>query len=280
MIDPNEYAFWPIEASFGEVMYPPGSTYGPRIQFSYQLVLLYRGTMTVWVNGQPRNAQPGSIALLCPGHEERFVFALHEPTYHSWVHIQLPTLSEELRLRLAELPRILPLSTPMEELMRTALSLRVGSLSTQQQLLKSMACTMLWRYMGEGEQLRCSERHKLEHPALERARTLIEVRLGDHLTLTEIAAAVALSAPQLIRLFRTQVGLTPMAYLWSRRITRGLELLRDTGLPISEIALRCGFQTSYHFSRRIREAVGMSPTMVRQHAWSVHPEALAPVNAE
>jgi AraC-like DNA-binding protein len=47
----------------------------------------------------------------------------------------------------------------------------------------------------------------------------------------------------------------------------GVDLLANTGLPVGAIADRCGFKTVYHFSRRVKQATGMSPTEVRRRRW-------------
>ena len=95
----------------------------------------------------------------------------------------------------------------------------------------------------------------------------MHAHLAEPLTLDMIAMAAAVSPSHLIRLFRQQLNTTPMAYLWERRVGQGIDLLRQTGLSVGEIAKRCGFQTSYHFSRRVRQATGLSPLEVRQQAW-------------
>jgi AraC-like DNA-binding protein len=56
--------------------------------------------------------------------------------------------------------------------------------------------------------------------------------------------------------------------VWSRRVDAGVELLTGTGLPVGAIAERCGFQTSFHFARRVRRATGATPTEVRRRAWA------------
>jgi AraC family transcriptional regulator of arabinose operon len=58
-----------------------------------------------------------------------------------------------------------------------------------------------------------------------------------------------------------------MAYVWRRRVEAGIDLLTHTGLPVSDIAFRVGFKSVYHFSRRISEHTGRSPTTVRRERW-------------
>lgn len=68
-------------------------------------------------------------------------------------------------------------------------------------------------------------------------------------------------------MFRREVGVPPMTYLWRRRVAVGIDLLTNTGLPVGAIASRCGFKTVYHFSRRVKEATGMAPTELRRRRW-------------
>ena len=264
MID--DKCFWPEKVSVGEVIYPPGGVFGPRLQRNLQLVMLHSGRITVWIDGVPRTSLADTVCVLFPGHEERFAYAEECETWHSWLHIFIPQLSETLLARLARLPWPLQLSPAMTDLIREALALRNSPLSTADTLLKALAVQMIWRYIGEGELL-MDGATTLPDPAVENARHFIHAHLGEPLTLDMIAMAAAVSPPHLIRMFRQELNTTPMAYLWERRVTQGIELLRQTGLSVGEIAERCGFRTSYHFSRRVRQAAGLSPLEVRHQAW-------------
>jgi AraC family transcriptional regulator of arabinose operon len=154
----------------------------------------------------------------------------------------------------------------MADLIHEALTLKNSPLSTAPTLLKALAVEMIWRYIGEGELLMNGATTRPD-PAIENARHFMHAHIGEPLTLDMIAMAAAVSPSHLIRLFRQQLNTTPMAYLWERRVGQGIDLLRQTGLSVGEIAKRCGFQTSYHFSRRVRQATGLSPLEVRQQAW-------------
>lgn len=253
---------WPVDVTAGDVRYPPGGTFGPRVQPFVQLVLLHSGSMTVWVDGVPRRVGSARVAVLLPGHAERFAFAETEETFHSWMHADIPALPAGLRARLEELPWSIPLSPAMAELQRQAIGLRATSLPTAHALRITIGAQMLWRYIGEAEQ-QAAGQVAGDHPAIERARQFIDAHLDEPCNLTTIAAAAAISPAHLVRLFRARLGTTPIAYLWQRRVARGVELLTDTGLPIGMIAERCGFQTSYHFSRKIHAATGKAPRTLR-----------------
>lgn len=265
-IEDDDAAPWPDATGVGEVVYQPGSLYGPRTQQNVQLVLLHSGEMTVWVDDAPRHAAAESACLLLPGHRERFAFARDAPTHHSWMHARFTALPQAWHARLAALPWCLPLSLALADLMRGALALHAVSLPTRGLLLRAVAAQMLWQYLGEGE-LALRHTRAPAPPALDRARQFMREHAHAPLTLTTIAAAAAVSPTHLVRLFRAHLGITPMAWLWERRVDTGIGLLEQTGLTVGEIAERCGFQTSYHFSRRVRGRTGLPPVEVRQRLW-------------
>jgi AraC family transcriptional regulator of arabinose operon len=250
---------WPLSASAGEVIYPSGGTLGPRRQRDVQLVVLHSGAMTVWVDGVARSASAGSVSLLLPGHQERFVFAADRPTRHSWVQAHVPSIAADVDERLGGLPLSLPLSPAMADLERLLLA-HAGAAT--EPLLLALAASMVWRYVAEGEPPAATPPGPVEQ-----ARTFIADNLAEPLSLRVIAAAAGVVPAHLIRLFRAQIGTTPMAYVWSMRVDAGVGLLTSTGLPVGVIAARCGFQTSFHFSRRVRRAAGLAPIQLRRRAW-------------
>jgi AraC family transcriptional regulator of arabinose operon len=255
---------WPVDVWVGDVVYPPGGALGPRVQPTVELVLLHSGEMAVWVDDVRRDAPAGTVCILFPGHVERFAFAAHTQTRHSFVHIDISALPAELE---RTLPWKLPLSPRMNDLMQQALALRQSSLSTRQTMLKALGTLMLWCYIGEAEGEQVGSAAQALHPAVERARQYIRSHLHEPLTLDAIANAAVVSPSHLIRLFQTQLNTTPVAYVWEERVVQGVELLENTGLPVGIIAEQCGFQTSDHFSRRVRAATGLAPLDVRKRAW-------------
>ena len=96
-------------------------------------------------------------------------------------------------------------------------------------------------------------------PALDWARA----HLDKPLTVQDLARESRLSARQLARRMRAEVGLTPLGWLYQQRITRAQDLLERTEASVEQIAARCGLGTATTLRRHFRQAVGVSPTAYR-----------------
>jgi len=57
--------------------------------------------------------------------------------------------------------------------------------------------------------------------------------------------------------------MAPHQYVMQRRMARAQELVRHTALPLTDIALACGFSSASHFSNRFKSALGMTPSQLR-----------------
>lgn len=102
---------------------------------------------------------------------------------------------------------------------------------------------------------------------LKRVVEYIEQHLNQPVTLTDMAGVTGLSDFHFARMFKQATGYPPHRYLLHRRLSQARHLLVRTPLTMTEIALRCGFGSSSHFSNRFRAEAGISPTEFRmQHS--------------
>lgn len=254
------------QVTFGDVVYQPGGTCGPRMQTDFQLVILYSGTLDVQVDEQWHSVPPQSVILMQPGHREFFQFALDQPTHHSWcaVHPALVPTALALATANAHGPTYLPLTSGLQTLMEFGLSLPASDLPTTQAVIEQIGLAALYEFLREGESAHSADR--LPSP-VRLARQMIDQRFAEPLTLADFAQAASVTPQHLIRLFRKHLHITPARYLWQVRLDRGMLLLRETGLSINEIATRTGFQSAFHFSRLIKQRYHQSPRDLRAKLW-------------
>jgi AraC-like DNA-binding protein len=252
----------PVRVSAGEVTYPPGGRLGPRWQHDLELVLVHTGSARITVDDDPVLVlRRESVALLLPGHRESFEFDACERTHHSWVQLGIAGAAPG---RVKRASRVLAASTALTDLVREAVSVARTPLATADQLAAALAAAAIWRYVGDAE-----SGSDGDAGAVELARGYLNLHLPDpNVDLESVAAAVHVTPAHLVRRFRAELDITPMAYLWQRRVATGVDLLTNTGLPVGEIARRSGFRSVYHFSRRVKQATGLPPTEVRRRGWS------------
>lgn len=83
--------------------------------------------------------------------------------------------------------------------------------------------------------------------------------------LEELLKIAHMSRSNLMRVFRKATGQTPIEYLVRLRIQRSMELLQNTDLSITEIAMEVGFNDSNYFTRQFRRILNESPRQFRTH---------------
>jgi len=97
-----------------------------------------------------------------------------------------------------------------------------------------------------------------EHPAVAKARNLMENHPGQPWRLSELGRMVGLSPNHLVTLFTRDVGVSPHQHLVRVRIERAKHQLATTDASVTEMALELGFSSSQHFARAFRQIARMS----------------------
>lgn len=84
------------------------------------------------------------------------------------------------------------------------------------------------------------------------------------ITLASAASAAHVNASYLSSLFKAETGTSFSKYLSQIRLNHGAGLLQNTYLPVTEIAMACGFSNQSYFIRLFRETFHMTPTAFRR----------------
>ena len=96
----------------------------------------------------------------------------------------------------------------------------------------------------------------------------------EEITTAQLADAAGICVRECQRSFSNILHTTPIRYLNRRRITIAAEFLVSTDLPVSEIALCCGFDNPSYFAKQFKAITGMTPKDYRKKC------SLAPASDE
>jgi AraC-like DNA-binding protein len=101
-------------------------------------------------------------------------------------------------------------------------------------------------------------------PAMKnRVCDFIESHISEKISLDALSSMAGLSPHHFARAFQQSLGIPPHRYLLRRRLEHVEQMLRNTQLPLSHIALAVGFSDQSHLNRHFRRLTGMSPSLAR-----------------
>ena len=103
-----------------------------------------------------------------------------------------------------------------------------------------------------------------DQPKLIEAVELMESNLEELINLDDLSSLVGVSRRQLERLFRKYLGCVPSRYYLDLRLKKARQLLLQTSISISDVAIACGFVSASHFSKSYRDMFGRTPREERQ----------------
>ena len=97
-----------------------------------------------------------------------------------------------------------------------------------------------------------------------RALALIERGALDETGVDALADRLGVGGRQLRRLFRQHLGASPVAVAQTKRVLLAKQLIHDTGLPMTQVALAAGFGSIRRFNETFRDLYGRPPGALRR----------------
>lgn len=95
---------------------------------------------------------------------------------------------------------------------------------------------------------------------------LMRRRIGERLSVADLAREVGLSPSRYAHLFRGFAGTSPLAFFARLKIQQACQWLATGDDAVGTIAGRLGFDDPLYFSRAFHRIVGISPRAYREHA--------------
>ncbi|HEV7416036.1 GlxA family transcriptional regulator [Tianweitania sediminis] len=101
----------------------------------------------------------------------------------------------------------------------------------------------------------------------EKLKKIVELmadKLDEPLSAVQLAKSAGLSVRQVERLFLRHLNMTPGRYYMRLRLERARELLRQTNMPILDVAISTGFTSHSYFAQSYRLQFGRPPSEERR----------------
>ncbi len=94
---------------------------------------------------------------------------------------------------------------------------------------------------------------------------LLKEQVGKWWSVAEMAEYCTLSTDQFRRVFEKHTGMLPKVYADRLKLSKAAELLVSSKMRVADIAQMLNYRDCYHFSRRFKQLMGLSP---KQYRWS------------
>ena len=97
-----------------------------------------------------------------------------------------------------------------------------------------------------------------------RATEFLEAHLDGNISLQKVAEACEMSVSHFARAFKSTFRRPPHTWLTERRVEVAMDLMKNSRLPLADIANRCGFSDQSALNRSFKRIHGTSPGIWRR----------------
>ncbi|MDD2763389.1 MAG: AraC family transcriptional regulator [Opitutaceae bacterium] len=241
-----------------------------RHEGAIEICLLLRGRQTYVVNGCAYEMKGGDVFLTFPGEAHSTGARPQEKGVLYWLIVGLPRPGGALPgpggAALAGALRNLPRrhfagDWRLREHCDAIMRLQLGPPD-------SLRATAIWHHVtgfllqvvglaraGDVQRRSASLQSVLDH---------IDRHIDQPLPLPELAAKAGLSLPRFKARFKEEHGVPPGEYVMRARVARAQQLLRETNLPVTQVAYTLGFSSSQYFATVMKRYTRQSPGALRQ----------------
>ena len=251
---------------FGWERTSPAHSYGPHARNHYLFHYIIAGRGVLQANEKEYEVGPGHGFLVVPGQITTYRSDQADPWEYTWLEFDGLRAHESLHLA----------GISGREPVYTARSKRDGQLLQDEMLyivnhsdaspihLIAHGYLFLDQLVQASEDRHSPNEHRLRDFYIKEALTFIEQNFQRDISIEQIAAVCGLNRSYFGKVFRDAVGESPQAYLLHYRMARAAQLLKETRLPIGEIAAQVNYPNQLHFSRAFKNVHGVSPREYRQ----------------
>lgn len=241
----------------------PGHSFGPAVRSHYLFHFILSGRGVYEQGGTRHTLKAGQGFLIVPGESTLYTADIQDPWEYCWMGFdgaaapgllhqcglssQTPVYTDQsggqLHRQMQSLIETFEVGTPNPCSLLGNLYLCFSSMLMQQPVQQA-----LWRTYAQ------------------RAVAFISSNYSYEIGVADIARHVGVDRTYLYRVFRQDTGCSPKEYLTQVRLKAAAQMLCDSQLSITEVAISCGFRELSAFDKHFRRSYNQTPLQYRQNA--------------
>ena len=246
----------------------PGFGYKYEVLKDAVIHYISKGYGTFKINDEVYNLKQGDIFILLKGMNVEYIASMDEPWEYYWIGfsgskanecLKRTAIIESYAASCKEDSKIPHIILNMCEISKTY----NPSCSDDILLLKelySLLYTLIEEFPRPFEY-----KDKELHAYIQEAINFINSNYMNSITVNEIANHVNLSRSYLYKMFIKNLKISPQKYLINLRMYKATLLLKNTKIPIGEVASKVGYSDSLLFSKTFSRYFSMSPLNYRNN---------------
>ena len=247
-----------------------GHYYGPAIRPHYLIHFILNGKGQYHVRGKIYHLKKGDAFLICPNESTYYIADEKHPWEYAWVAVGGSEIDSLLEMCCLNKNHLIyhvddnhandDYDTNQSNRILELIHLFNDNHYNEAALLGSFYT--VFSYMMKTEQ---NERYIPREIFYKEACSYMQHNYSYDIRINDIADFIGIDRTYLYKIFIEEGKISPQQYLIQYRLHVAENMLHDTKLTITEVAVSCGFKELSSFSRLFMKHMGVSPRQFRKN---------------
>lgn len=236
-----------------------------------KLYLIKDGEGRLVIDNKEYYPKPGQMFLMPQGIKQSYSYTNLENTYLKyWVHFTA-SIGDVNLFDLIQIPYFIDVSDLVKALEifgRLEKSYNSSNSITSNLVAKACLYELISLFLEHISAEKILFKGNGEIARLNSVLQYIENHLSEKITIKQLAGEVYLHPNYFIRLFKNNMGVSPVNYINRKRLEKAKQLLSIENISVNEVAVQSGFQNVSYFFSIFKKHIGMAPNEYRFSLYS------------